>query len=211
MKVPAEKNGLNRMIETIAAMAAALPDRSIVAIDGVDGAGKTTFADRLKPLIELQGRQVLRVGVDGFHNSRTRRYSRGKSDPLGYFLDSYNYVDLAGSLLEPFKNGESVIQTKLFDYRLDRRDPINEAADPKAIMVIDGIFLHRDELRRFWDISVFLKVPFNLAYQRMAMRDGTDPDPEAESNRRYYQGQLIYLRHCRPEERATLVIDGEAL
>jgi uridine kinase len=196
------------LIETIAAAAAALPDRSIVAIDGVDGAGKTTFGDRLKPLIERRGRKVLRASVDGFHNPRAIRYRRGKSDPLGYFLDSYDYAGLAQDLLDPFKSGETVVLTRQFDHRSDGQDKISEFVDANAIMVFDGIFLHRDELRHFWDFSIFLRVPFSVSFERMARRDGTDPDPDAESNRRYYRGQLLYLQHCKPEERADLVIEG---
>lgn len=196
------------MLEKIAAIASALPDRSIIAIDGVDGAGKTTFANRLKPLIESHGRQVVRASVDGFHNPKAVRYTRGKSDPLGFFLDSYNYSELTNYLIEPFRNGEKIVQTKRFDHRTDCQDIILESVDTESILVFDGIFLHRDELRSYWNISVFLKVPFSISYRRMAARDGSDPNPEAESNRRYYRGQLFYLHHYRPEERANLVIDG---
>jgi uridine kinase len=196
------------MLDELAAIAAALPDRAIVAVDGIDGAGKTTFADRLKPLIENHGRHVARASVDGFHNPRSIRYSRGQSDPLGFFLESYNYAELIHCLIEPFRSGEKVIETKRFDHRIDCPVSVTEVVDPSAILVLDGIFLHRDELRHFWDYSVFIKVPFSLSYQRMAKRDGADPNPQAESNRRYYRGQLIYLEHCQPQERATLVIDG---
>jgi uridine kinase len=38
------------------------PDRRIrVAIDGVDGAGKTTLADALAPLVIANGRPVIRA------------------------------------------------------------------------------------------------------------------------------------------------------
>jgi uridine kinase len=40
----------------------------------------------------------------------------------------------------------------------------------------------------------------------MAARDGSEPDPEHPSLRRYVEGQRIYLSRCRPHERATLVI-----
>jgi uridine kinase len=196
------------MFDEIAITVAGLPDRAIVAIDGVDGAGKTTFADRLKPLIEQLERQVILAGVDGFHNSRAVRYRRGKADPLGYFLDSYNYDELTECLLEPFKKGEKLFETKRFDYRTDRPISKRETASASAILIIDGIFLHRDELWKFWDYSIFLSVPFGLTFQRMSLRDGMDPNPEAKSNHRYYKGQLIYLDTCKPHERASLVIKG---
>jgi uridine kinase len=192
----------------IAASLADLPQRAIVAVDGVDGAGKTTFADRLKPLIEGLGRQAVRASVDGFHNQAGVRYSRGKSSPLGYFLDSYNYDAFRRFLVEPFRRGEDVVETARFDHKVDLPLIRRESVGPSAILIIDGIFLHRDELWTLWDYSIFLSVPFALAYKRMALRDGCDPNPEAASNHRYYAGQLIYLDTCRPQERAALVIKG---
>jgi uridine kinase len=39
--------------------------RTLVGVDGLDGAGKTTFADRLAPLLE---RPVVRASEDDFLN-----------------------------------------------------------------------------------------------------------------------------------------------
>jgi uridine kinase len=59
-----------------------------VAVDGVDGVGKTTFADKLSSAIERIGRPVIRASVDGFHNPRELRYRRGRASPEGFYLDS---------------------------------------------------------------------------------------------------------------------------
>ena len=203
----ASEDSLNPL-DHIAARLADLPHRAIVAVDGVDGAGKTTFADRLKPLIEGLGRQAVRASVDGFHNQSAVRYSRGKSSPLGYFLDSYNYDEFRRFLIAPFRQGEEVVETARFDHKVDLPRIRRENVGPSAILIIDGIFLHRDELWTLWDYSIFLSVSFGLAYRRMALRDGCDPNPEADSNHRYHAGQLIYLDRCRPKQRAALVLKG---
>ncbi|MCA3445402.1 MAG: uridine kinase, partial [Rhodobacter sp.] len=119
-----------------------------------------------------------------------------------------NYDAFRRYLIEPFRTGEERVETARSDHRVDL--PLNrrEIVSPSAILIIDGIFLHRDELWTLWDYSIFLSVPFALAYKRMALRDGCDPNPEAASNHRYYAGQLIYLDTCRPQERAALVIKG---
>ena len=41
-----------------------------VAIDGVDGAGKTTFAEELADILRMLPREVIRASVDGFHHPR---------------------------------------------------------------------------------------------------------------------------------------------
>ena len=124
------------MLKDIAASLVDLPQRAIVAVDGVDGAGKTTFADSLKPCIEGLGRQAVRASVDGFHNPATVRYNRGKASPQGYFLDSYNYDDLRHFLIEPFRQGEEVVETARFDHRVDRPHSTREIVSPSAILIV---------------------------------------------------------------------------
>ncbi len=77
-----------------------------------------------------------------------------------------------------------------------------------AVVIVEGMFLHRDELADRWDWSVFLDVPFAETARRMAERDGSHPDPEHPSMRRYVVGQRIYLDSCRPRIRATIVLDN---
>jgi len=72
---------------------------------------------------------------------------------------------------------------------------------------VDGIFLHRPELRAHWDISIFLEVAFAVSRERNAARDGTALDPEAQSSQRYDGGQQRYLSECKPEQQADIVID----
>ena len=79
------------------------------------------------------------------------------------------------------------------------------------MLVVDGLFLHRDELAGLWDLSVFLHVPFAVSVSRMAARDGSHPEPTHPSLVRYVQGQRLYFSACRPWERADLVVDATDL
>ncbi|MBX0326618.1 hypothetical protein K2Z83_02840 [Oscillochloris sp. ZM17-4] len=86
-----------------------------------------------------------------------------------------------------------------------------EQAAPGDILVCDGIFLHRPELRDSWDLSVFLEVSVATSVGRCAVRDGSPPDPQDPGQRRYVEGQQIYLRSCQPERHATFVVNNDAL
>jgi uridine kinase len=79
------------------------------------------------------------------------------------------------------------------------------------VLVVDGLFLHRDELADFCDFSVFLVAPFAVTVARMAARDGTHPDPDHPSVRRCVGGQRLYFVACVPRERADVVIGNQDL
>lgn len=196
------------LLDHLAERLALLSGRALVAIDGVDGAGKSTFRDKLAPMIARHGVQVVRASVDGFHNPRAIRYRRGKTSPIGFFEDSYNYTALRRRLLEPFRSGANSVQTAYFDHQTDREVTTMQRVAPAAILLLDGIFLHRDELCDLWDFSIFLNVPFEVSYRRMSERDGSNPDPLAIENARYYEGQRLYLDACRPRFRATVSLDN---
>ena len=67
-----------------------------VAVDGVDGAGKTVFANELTKILNYLGKVVIRSSVDSFHNPKAIRYRLGSNSSRGFFVDSYNYDILKG-------------------------------------------------------------------------------------------------------------------
>ncbi|MCX2947217.1 uridine kinase [Lentzea sp. NEAU-D7] len=191
-------------------VAALLPARGLVAVDGVDGAGKTTFCDELAGVLRARGREVVRASVDDFHHPRAIRWRRGRTSPEGFFLDSFDYPRFVERLLAPFAEGRPFRRAS-HDLETDEYvDPPAEVASPDALLLVDGIFLHRDEVVAHWDFSVFLDVGFAVSAARMAGRDGSPPDPDDPRNRRYVEGQRLYLATCAPASRAGLVIDYSA-
>lgn len=184
-----------------------------VAVDGVDGAGKTTFADQLAQRLRAHGREVVRVSADGFHHVRSVRHRRGRTCPEGFWLDSFDYASLRQRVLDPLGPGGSRrYQPASHDLATDRPvDPPHQCAGPGAVLLLDGLFLHRDELAGEWDLSVFLRVPFHVSVARMADRDGGAADPEDPSVARYVQGQRLYFAACSPWLRADLVVDNTNL
>src|SRR5436853_417359 len=124
---PARRAVLDRVAAAVLALPAERTKR--VGIDGVDGAGKTTFADELR----------------------------------------------------------------------DR---------PGSILLFDGLFLHRPELRETWDLSVFLRVEWTRNHR---LRGAPPVDLEAPSTRRYWEGQELYFRECAPWDCASIVVDNDDL
>jgi len=202
---------LELLVESIACVTRPHPVR--VAIDGVDGVGKTTLANELVDPLRHRGVPVIRASIDGFHNPRVVRYRLGRSSPEGYFRDSFNYEAVAGVLLDPLGPGGSLrYRRAVFDYRTDSEvSPPFETAPLNAVLLFDGVFLLRPELLAYWDISFFLDAPFTTTIARCAHRDGGSPDVNAVENLRYVEGQKLYLQQCDPKRIATIVINNENL
>ena len=210
---PISRDGLLQMLsEAIVAVRGDGPTR--VAIDGVDGAGKTRLADELAPYIEARGRTAIRASVDGFHHPRELRYRRGVDSPEGFYHDSFDYVGLRSALLDPLgPSGNRQYRTAIFDSWTD--SPVivpTRMAPANAVLLFDGIFAQRPELHGVWDFVVFLHVDFEETLRRSQVRDAQPGQSSLELERRFWTryaaGQRLYLESVQPRLHASVVVDN---
>ncbi|MEU4626702.1 uridine kinase [Actinoplanes sp. NPDC023801] len=196
------------VLSEIADAIVADPDVVRVGVDGPDGSGKTVLATELAAVLRDRGRPVVHLSIDDFHHVRAIRHRRGRDSPEGFWLDSYNYDRFRADVLEPFgPGGDRRYRPAAHDVRTDEvLTPEPRQAERNALLIVDGLFLHRDELAGAWDLSLFLDVPFTETARRMASRDGTPSDPGHPGMRRYVEGQRIYFTTCDPQRRAGAVI-----
>jgi uridine kinase len=204
-------------MEVLAAVASRIPSPTrpvLVAVDGVDGSGKTTFADELAEVAVATGRfgAVVRASLDGFHHPRAHRHAHGRTGET-FWSRSYDYPALLRELVGPWRSGPgSAYRTAVHDVDTDRALDLPPAVVPaRGLLLLDGIFAQRDELRGLWDLAVFLDVPFEISVARMAARDGSPDDPGHPDQARYVEGQRIYLATCDPRSRADVVVDNSDL
>lgn len=183
--------------------------RTVLAIDGRDGAGKTVFAEDLALVLRKRGRHVFHGSIDAFHRPRAERYARGRTGET-YYADAFDYSTFRRVLVEPFRlAGSAAFVLEAFDVRRDAPiEPKWTTAPDDAILIVDGVFLHRPELAGLWNYSIWLEAPLGVTSARLAARDGTDPDPAAEGNRRYVDGHERYVRAVDPSRAASVIVDN---
>ncbi|MDQ1583587.1 MAG: uridine kinase [Microbacteriaceae bacterium] len=124
-------------------------------------AGTASFADDLAAVFREAGHTAFRASIGDFHSSRAVRDAAGEESPESYYRDAFDYRTLRRVLIDPFRMaGSTGFQTSAFD---ERRDAPTQSrwltAPADAVLIIDGVFLNRPELRDLWNFSILLDDP----------------------------------------------------
>ena len=198
-------------------------DRVVVGVDGRSGSGKSTFADELASRLRDHGSTVLRSTTDSFHHPRAVRMRRGPTSAEGYYHDSHQVDVIVDQLVRPFAEGRPSVLTAAFDEPTDTA--LHETADlpDAAVLVFDGLFLHRRSLHGLFHVTVLLEADDRLDRGWLdllltdlpldASRRASELDHRLHRARwpRYRDGWALYTDDVRPEALATVVIDNNDL
>lgn len=219
---PERDEVLDRLAELV--LERRVPGRPfLVGVDGIDGSGKSTFADELTQRLARRGTHVVRSTIDSFHQPREVRRRRGPTSPVGFYLDSHQLDRLRAELLEPFRAGPgNTVATAIFDEPTDSPvDDVHHTVAADDVLVFDGIFLQRPELQGFWDLTVFLDGAQRVQMQRLelVLRDLPERSVDAVAHTldwvakidRYASGMRYYVDSVDPARRADVLIDNNDL
>ena len=180
-------------IRTLKASAARL-----VLIDGLGGAGKSVLAEALAG--EL-GVPVLQ-GDDFYRPSAERQ--RSGHDP-GAIGTSFDWRRLERQVLAPLSLGEEA-RYQRYDWDSDCLG--DWVTVPRHdIVVVEGVYLLRTELRHYASVSVWVETPRDVRLARGIERDG-----EAARSRwtdEWMPAEEAYVVAMRPGAAAMLVVDGQ--
>ena len=184
--------------------------RTVIAVDGVDISGSAQFADDLADAIRLKGHTAFRASIDDFHRPRAERYARGRDSPEGFYRDSYDYLTFQRTLVQPFRMGGSTgFVAAAFDVARDAQvEPVWLTGPADALLIVDGNFLNRPELRGLWNYSIWLEISDYEATARRAQRDSAAPNPRPERELRYSGAQALYAVESKPRTSATAIVNN---
>jgi HAD superfamily hydrolase (TIGR01549 family) len=179
----------------------------IIGINGIDGAGKTTFAESLETYLKAKGLPTQIIHLDDFHNPKAIRYA-GTDQADNYYNKSFNYNLIIDKLLSPLQKKQSVsLKQTTLDLPTDKY--INErkySIKPNTIVIFEGVFIFKKELAPYIDLKIFLDIPFEECKKRASARD-----PEEIVNRydeKYLPAQAKYLKEYPPTKVADIIIDN---
>ena len=163
--------------------------RSAIAVDGLDGSGKSRFAAALAAALQAVGRPASLLHVDDFRRP-TEFAGLGAAEESALYYDRYFDFAAVGQALEARARG---------------------AADG-AVTILEGVMLLRAALPVGTPLVV-LEVSADEARRRIVARDQAKGRTPAEIagriDRRYFPAQGRYRAAFDPLGRADLVVDNE--
>jgi uridine kinase len=171
--------------------------RVIVAVDGADATISGPFADDLAVELRALDHDTFRASMADFLQPRVRREVRGADSALGFYEDAYDYSAFRRVLLGPFRlAGSTGFSTAFFDAKRDVPFESKwETGPADAVLVVDGQFLLRPELKGIWNFSVRLDSTAGEAVEQAA-----EPPREAGA-------EALYEREAGPRAAASAIVN----
>ncbi|WP_306475323.1 MULTISPECIES: AAA family ATPase [Bacillus] len=143
-------------------------DRSFVlAIDGLSGAGKTTLVHQLKNILD----NIVIIHIDDHIVEKAERYNTGHDEWFEYYQLQWDTNYLNEHLYDKLYQNEKYLSLPFYNKEKDTFTQRTIKITPKSIVIIEGIFLLREEWKTFYDYVVFLDCPRDIRYERVLHRD----------------------------------------
>lgn len=149
----------------------------LVAIIGGSGSGKSCLADELKTAL---GRNAGRLSLDDFYRDRShlspaRRARINFDNPA-----AIDWRAFARSINKCLKWEDANVPR--YDFKSHCRLPRSKTLKPKAVVLVDGLWLlRRARIRRLFGFSIFLDCSARVRLQRRLARDVTGRGRTRES------------------------------
>ena len=161
----------------------------MIAVDGLDGSGKSRFAASLADALSAERRPASVLHVDDFRRPTDFSGLAPEAEAALYYERYFDFAGV-GDALSAWANGPP----------------------DGALMVLEGLMLLRAALPAE-TLHIVLEVSAAEARRRILARDqakGRTPEEIAgRIDRRYFPAQARYRTACDPSGRADFVVDNE--
>ena len=173
---------------------------SLVAIDGLGGAGKSTLAQLLEQQLKTLGWIVTVVKHDDFYRSSNQRENQ-KTGAIG---SDFDWKRLRDQVLIPIREGRSAHYQR-YDWETDVLAEWRTISAPDVVLV-EGVYTMRCELTDLYDLKIWVECPRAVRLTRGIARDGEKARAIWEQD--WMPKEDYYVKTHLPRERADLSMNG---
>ena len=198
----------------------------LVAIDGPMAAGKSTLTRQIAAQLESRGLQVAVVHGDDFLNPDAVRKPPQplQGEPLDKALTYYEHTvneERMAEMLQAIRQpGGFTGEYLAYNLKEDAyQEPRPYDIKPGTIVLVEGLFLLKEGMRRLFDTSIFMDLEPEQTLARALSRnaqEGNDKIPLSEKglrdkfNERYGRGFYEFYRERDEPRDADIVVDASS-
>lgn len=170
---------------------------TVVGIDGMTGAGKSTLASQLTVTIP----EAITVELDDFYrpiDDVTFTSNRLEDSYHAYF----DWQRLIQKVLVPIREGRNPCYRR-FDWETNHMAEVRKLTAGRLIL-IDGVYAIHSELRPYIGVKLYVETPKDFRFLRILDRGYKD----LSWVKQWMTVEDWYIEHQRPHDHADLVIKG---
>lgn len=197
-------------IEDLAARILATPARRagaarLVALSGIDASGKGTVARETAAALRSRGQRVALVGTDDWHTPAGARFAA--ADRARHFYEhAFDFEEVFSRVVEPVRFHRTLRLTVERPHPFGGRPRrLAYAWDDVDVVLLEGIFLFRRELRPRHDLAVWVDCAFETALERALHRNQeglSKPELRRDYAEIYFPAQRLHLERDDPRRAA---------
>lgn len=169
----------------------------IIAISGASGSGKSTFVKRIVQACRKQ--KVTVLSQDHYYRDMSH-VSPAQREAINYDHPQQLDNELLAQHLQALASGKT-IAAPLYDFATHSRKTETLTVVPRRVIICEGIFcLYEEQLRKHFDLKIFLEVPLDICLLRRIRRDVRDRGRTMEQVTAQYLATVrpMYLEHVEP-------------
>ena len=180
----------------------------ILGVAGGTGSGKTTVAQKI--LERVGAARIAYVPHDAYYRDFSN-YTRAQLDALNWDHPDSLDTELMTEHIRQLQRGESA-EIPVYDFTLYHRTSETVHLESQPVILVEGILIFADvELRKLFDVKIFVDTDPDLRFIRRLQRDITERGRTVETVIQQYLTTVrpMHLEFVEPSKRYADVIIPE--
>ncbi|MCR8630379.1 kinase [Paenibacillus radicis (ex Xue et al. 2023)] len=195
-----ENNEVGKLVNTVTRLH--VNNRFLLGIDGLSRSGKTTFTAKLKEKLQQQQMDVVIFHIDDHIVERKKRYGTGQEEWYEYYNLQWDINYLRDNLFDKVRFHDEV-ELPFYSSESDEQNIKTVLIPKECFIVVEGVFLQREEWREFFDYMVYL----DCSKDERFLREGVSTQRDIQKfKRRYWKAEEYYRETVKPLLNADMII-----